>query len=779
MNTKTTNFELHSNGSFFYNDYMKRLNGNQLVRQIIIFLSVLIMCRACVLGVIFPFGVAFSFALVACKRNPLLIAIYYFASSMILDFSIVGFVINFCVSVGMVFIFVLQKFTRKSFPSYVISLVMLVSQSAKVYFGLGSAEEILITAVEVLVGFVAYFVFFVSLGALIKRGKKLRFTIDEKICHAVTVVAGFSGMANLMILKFNCTILFCIFLFFIGSRITSASVIITASVLAGVGIGLSSSSVSAMAIFCVWTVVMTTFSTNKRLFVAIMVFASDVALGCFLNAYGVYDFWAIAPVFVGLLAGVLIPEKVIKKLNCMFGKKVGIIENYARVITEKDVRDKILDMSKVFSQMESVYKTLLIGPIDKVSAVDVIVPEVIKKTCRNCENYKRCHAGELDMASAYKVMVHAGVNKGKVSLVDVPSLIGSECVKIQSVVSCANAVISGFNFLVEETKEKDKSNLQVANQLEATAQLLEKLARNYSRNLKFDDEKSADLYDELLFHEVKICEVMCLCGNSGIDSIVVLIENADVLNPNLTFCMNKLFSMKFSIVERKMCDIAGFSILVAKPCGNFELVSGISTVSKECGADSGDSYTVTKISGNKYLYAISDGMGSGKSAQAISVATISLIENFYRAGFASDTIIDSVNKLLLPAGDENFACLDAAIIDAESGRIDFIKIGASVSVIKGCQKSRLIECESLPLGIIGQISPTAETIYAENQDIVVIASDGIVDSFSSPEAFLNFVNSERISSPQLLADSIMEEAFARRRGEKDDMTVLVIKMIQK
>ena len=156
-----------------------------------------------------------------------------------------------------------------------------------------------------------------------------------------------------------------------------------------------------------------------------------------------------------------------------------------------------------------------------------------------------------------------------------------------------------------------------------------------------------------------------------------------------------------------------------------------------------------------------------------------MIENFYKAGFSSDVIIDSVNKLLLPAGDENFSCLDAVVIDSLSGRADFIKIGASVSIIKEPSKSKLIECESLPLGIINKINPTSATFYLESQDIVIIASDGRVDSFTSPEAFLNFVNNERLSNPQLLADLILEESISRRKGEKDDMTILAIKMIRK
>ena len=61
-------------------------------------------------------------------------------------------------------------------------------------------------------------------------------------------------------------------------------------------------------------------------------------------------------------------------------------------------------------------------------------------------------------------------------------------------------------------------------------------------------------------------------------------------------------------------------------------------------------------------------------------------------------------------------------------------------------------------------------------DIIVLASDGVVDSFQSIEAYLHFINNERITNVQLLADNILEEARSRTVTHKDDMTVLAIKL---
>ena len=164
-------------------------------------------------------------------------------------------------------------------------------------------------------------------------------------------------------------------------------------------------------------------------------------------------------------------------------------------------------------------------------------------------------------------------------------------------------------------------------------------------------------------------------------------------------------------------------------------------------------------------------------ANQISSSALSIVESFYKSQFSSETIVHSVNKILIPAGEENFTTLDAVVVDLSSGMADFVKIGASVSVIKQKNQCAVISCSSLPLGVMEKIYPTVEKKVLQVGDIVVIASDGIVDAFSSPENFADFVNNEMFINVQMLADSILEEAESRT-AHPDDMTVIVFKLNQ-
>ena len=83
----------------------------------------------------------------------------------------------------------------------------------------------------------------------------------------------------------------------------------------------------------------------------------------------------------------------------------------------------------------------------------------------------------------------------------------------------------------------------------------------------------------------------------------------------------------------------------------------------------------------------------------------------------------------------------------------------------------------MPLGIDKNAKPYTKSIYVEGGDIIILASDGVVDSFSSIEMFMHYVNNERIQNVQLLAENILEEAKGRNIKNPDDMTVIAIKVV--
>ena len=166
-------------------------------------------------------------------------------------------------------------------------------------------------------------------------------------------------------------------------------------------------------------------------------------------------------------------------------------------------------------------------------------------------------------------------------------------------------------------------------------------------------------------------------------------------------------------------------------------------------------------------------------AEDASELSISLVENFYRAGFDNELILSTVNKLLTLHKQEIFSAMDICVLDERSGLVDFIKMASPKSFIMNEDECRTIETGSLPIGIVDESKPLTKKQVVSGKDFVILLSDGISDSFQSDDELLSCVKSIKTKNPQEFADEMMERALACNNGYAvDDMTVLVVKVLE-
>ena len=86
---------------------------------------------------------------------------------------------------------------------------------------------------------------------------------------------------------------------------------------------------------------------------------------------------------------------------------------------------------------------------------------------------------------------------------------------------------------------------------------------------------------------------------------------------------------------------------------------------------------------------------------------------------------------------------------------------------------KVLEGESLPLGILDSLRPTVFSDRTEDGDMLIFMSDGITTAFDSTPELVEFLRPLRPLNPQNLADMLLSGALARTKGRaEDDMTVL-------
>jgi len=194
-------------------------------------------------------------------------------------------------------------------------------------------------------------------------------------------------------------------------------------------------------------------------------------------------------------------------------------------------------------------------------------------------------------------------------------------------------------------------------------------------------------------------------------------------------------------LQENNSEIGGTKEIVLKTAPNYDIVFGSSACSKNGVSLSGDTHSLIKIDDGKYMVALCDGMGSGEKAHSVSDLTITLIENFYKAGFDNETILNSVNRLLTLNADENFSALDICVFDTRKNIMDFIKLGAPYGFIKHKTETEVISTSGLPIGVLSEMQQHITKKMFSDFDIVVLVSDGISEAFGSEEELKTFLMS--------------------------------------
>ncbi|NLZ32114.1 MAG: SpoIIE family protein phosphatase [Firmicutes bacterium] len=194
----------------------------------------------------------------------------------------------------------------------------------------------------------------------------------------------------------------------------------------------------------------------------------------------------------------------------------------------------------------------------------------------------------------------------------------------------------------------------------------------------------------------------------------------------------------------------------------------------------GDYYSLLELGAGEQVIILSDGMGSGPRAAAESRATVVLLERLLEAGFKKEVVLRSVNSLLqLRTGEESFATVDMALIDLVEGEVELLKIGAAPSLIKRDKEVFRIGAPSLPLGILSRVEVESYVEKLQPNDLLVMVTDGAVDSEGGLDWLLSFLRLMGNSPPQIVADRIVEEAARRSGGRlRDDLTVAVCRLLR-
>ncbi len=738
-----------------------------------------ILSFASINGIVFPFATALAFALVFTNGKIFLVVPSFALASLLFEFSIENIVFSAICVLLLLFPFLFHKITKKQTKIYGMILLLALAYLSKIPFIYQSVEQIIYMAVTAVLSVVLFLAFNKILCSVLSKGFVYKFTNLEMVCASCFLITLFCGLSSFKFGDFHFVKLFASFAILFCNYCFKRSTTVIVSNLIAFGTLLQSGNVLFVAPIILWTLSVIIFKSDKRILSACSIVVIESVCGFFLQIYYSFSVVGFLPVVISSFAFLIIPKIWIDKIRVVVEAKNDRLALKNIYNEGKELASRRLEyLSNVFFEMNLVFKAMLKKSLGEEEIKGLLFKETKKRVCENCPEKSRCHRTFCDdTTKSFEEMITIAFKKGKISLLDIPSFLNSRCGKVNLIIPTINSLCGQYKKYSEVMGSLDTSKLLIADQLYGISNIIKNLSKEIAINVSFDTVREEKIKEELCFNNIICSDAIVYDKDIHTKEVSLVVRNEDEGKNLIPQVVSQICDTQMIVSNRNSSITPGWTNLMLKNSPKYDCIFGLSAMTKTGSAFSGDSHSEIRVGDNKFLFAICDGMGSGEKARQTSQISIGLIENFYKAGFDNDTILSSVNKLLLLQREENFSAIDVAVVDLSSGMLDIIKMGSPSGYILSKSEIKTIEGESLPLGIVGESKPSISKFVIDENEFVILMSDGVSDSFASDRAISDYISRLKTTNPQTISDELIQKALANNGGKAiDDMTVLVIKI---
>lgn len=689
---------------------------------------------------------------------------------------------------------------RIFFASLIVNVIKVFIKQFLIY-------DLLVAITVSMVVYIFYKIFVNALGLITNYNEKMAFSIEEVLASSLLASIALCALQDIQILGFSIRNVLSIFIVLVLGWKNGILVGTTAGATIGVTLGIIANSepmvVASYAISGMIAGILNRFGKIGVIcgFVLGNVVLSYVSNGLISN---LIVFKEILIAGVALLA---VPRNINLKIENIIGENKFLPIGVNRGLNKsKETVSKLNNVSKMVNEMANTYKDVAATVIDEQDIKEKNKQTFIAELLNNIENMKENILydsienveGEIVDEIFNKLLekqfikekdlikILAKNNNYVVGFGEDEEKLDRDIEKMTQAINSAYR-IGKMNFVWSARLKEEKQNFE--SQLKGVSKAISNIAKNldeenYAQEL-FDDKKE-QIALILKQKEILLQEISITKKDGGRFNVELYIEQNDRndIKDIILNILNKVLEEKMCVIEEKSVKKENCTKYVFMSDDKYILDIGHSIAIKDNMPVSGDSILNTKLKDGKYLIAISDGMGSGPEARKSSQIVTSMLKRLLNSGFERNTSISLINSSLLNVSDEVFATLDIAIIDLYKGTIEFIKNGACPTYIKNSKRTQVIKSRTLPTGVVKEVSADVFDKDIEENDLIVMVSDGILDSnieYKNKELWIKYLIEDiNILNPQKVADIILNESIDNNFGKvKDDMSVIVCKFIKK
>lgn len=423
------------------------------------------------------------------------------------------------------------------------------------------------------------------------------------------------------------------------------------------------------------------------------------------------------------------------------------------------------------------------GKLSSACAPDIngVYKKAMDDVCGNCGLKVYCWERNYnDSMNALNDLTDKLRKNVSVDRADFNAQFSSHCSRLNLLV---NAVNSHYReFMIRDAAESRAQQVRnmVSDQFLTTSNMLEDMAGELELYERFDFTAAQKVAEVLRQSGIVPLDVNCRTDRFDRMSIEITaapVETARVNKAELTAEISRACGRSFQqpciSAAKGKCRIQ----MSEQPV--FRVQTGCA---QHCSGNAqfcGDSWECFSDGNGRQIAMISDGMGSGGRAAVDGAMACGIMSRMIRAGIGYDAALKIVNSaLLVKSGDESLSTIDLASIDLFTGNVEFMKAGAPISILRRNGRAVKVDAPSLPIGILNDTKFTKSADALEEDDLLVLLSDGALAA--GEEWVLHLIERWDGRIPQELAEELVTQAMTRRSdGHDDDITALVVRMARR
>ena len=700
-----------------------------------------------------------------------------------------------------------KKFTKH------ICFAAAITKIASLFFGKILIYDILMTAIFVMSVGIFYKIFEVAIRVIKDFGIKKAFSIEEILSCSLLFAIAVAGFKDITIFAYSLKNILSILIVLILGWQNGVLVGGTSGITIGLVLGLiGGGDVVQIASYAISGMIAGLLNKLGKIGVIVGFILGNAILTYVANGdtNSIIRFQEILIAAIGLLA---VPKKIKINVEDLFEKdKYLPVTGDNKLQENEDTIYKLNNVTEVIKEVAQGYKEVAATVVEKENINNICYEQFENELYKNMEDFEDNILYDYLNDENIIKRIYEEIDKkeyiNKTDLINIleefnnyiitpedettKSKVNEDIEKILRAISLAYRV-SKINSVYDKKIRQSKENM--GNQLEGISKAISSIVDNLSQDIKDEEhknqeEKIAELLNkkDIDVNNIKINKRKD--GKTEIDLYTEVCESNKIEEckcERIEKILNKQLDEKISLCNEACNKINGEKICKLKyvSADKYSIQIGIAKTTKHDSIISGDSNLNVKLEDGKRLIAISDGMGSGPKARQSSNIAIRLLKRLLLSGFDKETSVDLINSsICLNSKDETYATLDIAIVDLFKGNIEFIKNGACPTYVKNKKNVDIVKTISLPTGILENIELDVFDRDIEDGDILVMCSDGIIESnteYENKELWLKYIlENIETENAQKIADLVLQEAIDNCVGQaKDDMTVMVMKINKK